>query len=168
MLREEELKYLKKIPQNKKVNFFPYDSKTTQLVDNIIKKIKIKILDLEIKFIGASALKISGQGDFDIYVLCQREKFKHYVTKLIDIFGKPIFQGDYIQWEFKVGSHDVELYLTDPSDETVKDQFKIFEMLTKDKKLLLKYEHLKEAAKDLPYKEYQRKKYEFYNKLLDK
>jgi len=41
-------------------------------------------------------------------------------------------------------------------------------MLTKDKKLLLKYEHLKEAAKDLPYKEYQRKKYEFYNKLLDK
>ena len=45
-------------------------------------------------------------------------------------------------------------------------QIKVFEILKSDEKLLKEYEELKLSFDGKSYKDYQRAKYEFYNKIL--
>ncbi|MCL5010311.1 MAG: hypothetical protein M1289_01785 [Patescibacteria group bacterium] len=47
-------------------------------------------------------------------------------------------------------------------------QIAVFEALSKNKSLRKKYEKLKESLKDKSFRKYQKNKYEFYHKLLDK
>lgn len=48
----------------------------------------------------------------------------------------------------------------------MKGQLKVFEMLKNSPELLKEYEQLKQACGGLPFREYQQRKYEFYNKIL--
>jgi len=42
----------------------------------------------------------------------------------------------------------------------------VFNLLKTNANLLKEYEKIKEEAKDLTYKQYQTRKYEFYNRIL--
>lgn len=61
MLTPEEEKYLKTISKTKIVRIFSYDAKIKEIVKDITNKINQAMPELEVKFLGASALEISGQ-----------------------------------------------------------------------------------------------------------
>lgn len=168
MLTWDEEDYLSKIPEDKKVFIQPYDGEIKKIADELIRKASAAVPGLEIKHIGASALEISGQGDIDIYIFSKPEDFDKHVPILISVFGEPKSRKyDSVAWKLNKNGHEIELYLTDPTSKPMQKQIAIFETLSKDKNLLDEYEKLKEGLNGKSFREYQRKKYEFYHRILD-
>ncbi len=58
------------------------------------------------------------------------------------------------------------MYLTDPTTPSMQEQIKTFEILKNDPKLLKEYEQIKLSADGQSFREYMRRKYEFFNKIL--
>lgn len=167
MLTKDEIKYLKKIPADKKVQIFSYDPQIANISRYIIRSIKDIYPSLRIIHLGAAALKISGQNDIDIYVLTDPERFNEYLPGLIRLFNSPTERHKtYLSWKFVRNGHDVEVYLTDANSETMKKQIKVFEILSKNEKYSMEYETLKTKMNGRSYREYQQRKYEFYHKIL--
>lgn len=167
MLTPDQEKYLLTIPKNKKVKIYPFDPKVRDIANEIIQKIKEFSHNLEVLFMGASALGIAGQGDLDIYILCSPENFDKYLLGLEKIFGKPFKKNPtFIEWGFEKYGHEVQLYLTDPNTESMQEQIQLFNRLKNNSALLEEYENLKLSMDKQSFQEYQRKKYEFYNQTL--
>ncbi|KKQ18833.1 MAG: hypothetical protein US31_C0001G0020 [Berkelbacteria bacterium GW2011_GWA1_36_9] len=166
MLTEDEEKYLAQIPADKKVILEPYDPKTPNITEKYVKKINNAEPNLEVIHIGASALGISGQGDIDLFILCPRNSFSKYRLSLIKELGKPISGISLTQWHFEEDSHDIEIYLADPIEESTARQIRVHKILSSNPNLLKKYELLKESVANDSYREYQCQKYEFYNQIL--
>ncbi|MEK7526202.1 MAG: NUDIX domain-containing protein [Patescibacteria group bacterium] len=169
MITQVEENYLKTIPGKKRVFVKPYDPRINEVAGSIILRIKDALPNVEILHLGAAALEISGQNDIDIYVLSPTSNFNLYLSKLIEIFGKPkTKRPPSIAWKFEREGFDVELYLTDPASESLQRQIKVFEILKSNKNLLEEYKILKESMDGKSFRDYQRKKYEFYNRILAK
>ena len=168
MLTKDELDYLSKIPENKKVSIKPFDLEGKKIGESIVQKIRNYLPDLEVLFMGSVALKIAGQKDIDIYALANPKDFNKYLPTFEKLFGVPAKQGKYvkktfIEWKFKKNGYEVEVYLTEPPER----QIRVFEILKSNKKLLKEYEDLKLSFDGKSYKDYQKAKYEFYNNILD-
>ncbi len=166
MITREEENFLKTIPTFQKVFVRPFDSKTKEVAEKIISKVKDIFSEIRILHMGASALGISGQNDIDIYILCSESDFDKYIPGLEKVFGKRD-KKSVIQWGFKKNRFDVELYLTDPNTPSMQRQIKVFKILKSNKELLKEYEKIKESMNGKSFREYQRKKYEFYNRILE-
>lgn len=168
MLTKGEEDFLNKIPDNKKVNIYPFNPKVTKVSENLIQSINYVYPDLEVKHMGASALEISGQNDVDIYAFSDPLYFEKFLPGLVKLFGQPLHKHEtFIEWKFKRDGFDIEFYLTAKNSETMKKQIIVFEVLKNDKNLLKKYTNLKESMKGKSFKEYQEKKYEFYHQILN-
>lgn len=168
MLSKDEVDYLNKIPGDKKVFTHPFNHQAAITTERIIELIKDMYPDLEVKHMGASALKISGQNDLDIYAFSDPIDFNKYLPGLIKILGKPLHMHDtFIEWGFNKNGFDVQFYLTQKDSPTMQKQIKVYEILKNDSKLLNEYENLKNSLNGKSFEEYQRKKYEFYHKILD-
>ena len=133
----------------------------------IVKKIKSRFPNLEVLFMGSAALGISGQRDIDIYALADPDDFGKYLPTFEKMFGELDKQGKYIEktfveWKFNKDGYEIEVYLTEPPDR----QIKVYEILRSNNKLLKEYEDLKLSFDGKSYKDYQRTKYEFYNRIL--
>jgi inorganic pyrophosphatase len=162
MLTKDERNYLKKIPASKKVYIKPFNPKAKAVGKSIIAKIKKVLPKSKILFMGATALGIAGQNDIDIYVLSSREKFREYLPALEKLFGNPKNTHEtFIEWGFIENEFPVELYLT----ELPERQIKVYETLKSNKKLLKEYEKLKSSFDGKSYKDYQKAKCEFYNRI---
>lgn len=169
MFTSDEKNYLKNIPPNKKVKIYPFDKRSLTTANEIINSISNKFPRLEPKHLGASALKISGQNDLDISIFADPKVFKKYLPGLIELFGKPIhIHKTFIEWGFTKNGFEVQLYLTNPTSESTIRQIRIFETLRNSPSLLKQYEKLKESMNGRLFREYQKKKYEFYHSILDK
>ena len=166
MLTENQEKYLLKIPTYKIVRIVPYDPKISGIVQEIKNKIANAGINLEVKFMGASALQISGQGDIDLYIFCPEKDFQIYVPKLEEIFGPKVQGISIIKWQLEKGGHEVEMYLTDPNTPSMQEQTKVFEILKNDPLLLEEYEEIKSSANGESFREYMKRKYEFFNRIL--
>ena len=169
ILSNDEENYITKIPNDKIINIYPFDNQIIEIVDKVITLINKAFPDLETIHMGASALEISGQNDIDIYAFSDPKDFSKYLSGLIKIFGKPLHVHEtFIEWGFTKNGFDIEFYLTSKDSETIKKQIEVFKILRNDKNLLKGYEELKEGMNGKSFKEYQRKKYEFYHKILNK
>lgn len=166
MLTENQQKYLNRIPADKTVRIVPFDPKISGIVQEIKDKVKNAGINLEVNFIGASALGISGQGDIDLYILCPEKDFQIYLPKLEEIFGQKVQEISIIKWQFERGGHEIEMYLTDPTTPSMQEQIKVFEVLKNDPRLLKEYEKIKSSSDGLSFQEYMRRKYEFLNQIL--
>ncbi len=166
MLTQDEKKYLEKIPADKKVVVKPFDPSTSEIAGEFIAMIKSADPELEAVHLGASALEISGQGDIDLSILCPKPDFQANKEKLSKVFGQNVAGFDTIQWQSVRNGHEVSIYLADPTEPNTAKQLKVQETLENDPDLLKQYEQLKEKSASLGYREYQRKKYEFYNRIL--
>jgi len=168
MLSWDEEDYLSKVNDKKMVVVKPFDPKITDISNKLVHKIHIAVPDLEVRHMGASSLELSGQNDIDIYIFCMKENFDEYLPKIEKVFG-PKMQGiNIIKWSMNIEGFEVEMYLTDPNSPTMKKQIAVFEALKNDKSLREDYTKLKEGLNGRSFKEYQRAKYEFYHKILDK
>lgn len=167
MLTTDEIDYLNKIPKDKKVRIYPFNSRVTEIAEEIINSVHRIYPDLEIKHMGASSLKISGQNDIDIYAFSNPNDFEKYLPGLIKVFGKPLHKHKtFIEWGFNKVGFDVQFCLTQKDSPTMQKQIKVFEILKNNPKLLKEYEDLKSSMNGKSFKEYQEKKYEFYHKAL--
>lgn len=163
ILTKNEEDFLSKIPEDKKVKINPFDPKAKEVGDSIVSIIKELLPSVEILFMGATALEIAGQNDIDIYVLSESKDFDKYLPTLKKFFGKPKNNHKtFIEWNFEKDGYPVELYLTEPPERHIK----IFELLKVNKELLEEYEHLKLKFNGKSFKDYQKAKYEFYNKIM--
>lgn len=167
MLSKDEVDYLNKIPGDKKVFTHPFNPQATITAERIIELIKNMYPALEVKHMGASALKISGQNDLDIYAFSNPIDFDRYLPGLIKILGKPLHVHDtFIEWGFSKNGFNVQFYLTQKDSPTMQKQIEVFETLKNDPKLLKDYENLKNSLNGKSFKEYQESKYRFYNRIL--
>ena len=167
MLTNDEKDYLSKIPLQKKVKIRPFHQRIKDISNKLIKNIKAKYPDLKILHMGASGLGISGQGDIDIYAFSSPIDFPKYLPGIKNILGKPkSHKPDSVAWEFNQDGYDIEFYLTNPESGPMKRQMAVFKKLKQNKELLSKYEKLKEGMDGKSFKEYQKKKYEFYHRIL--
>lgn len=167
MLTTDEKKYLEKISKTKKVRLYPYDPKVKVIAEKYISQIKKAMPEPKIYWIGASALGIFGQKDIDINILCSPKEFDKYLPKLKKILSQPKSTSKhFIEWNFKDTEYDVEIYLTNPESQSLQRQIKVFELLKSNKKLLKEYETLKNDFDGQSYHDYQKAKYEFYNKII--
>lgn len=168
MLTPDEIDYLKKIPEDKIVKIYPYDPKTSEIAQEIIKTIKQTYPNLVVEHMGASALKISGQNDLDIFAFSDPKDFGKYLPGLTKLFREPLHKHEtFCEWKFKKDGFDVEFYLTARDSKTMQRQIETFENLKNNPDLLKEYEQLKLSMNGKSFKEYQEKKYEFYHKILD-
>ena len=169
MLTQAQQRYIQTIPEEKTVKIYPYDPKLKDIAEEFIQKAHLGDPNLEVLFMGASGLGISGQGDIDLYALNPTRDLNKYSLRLTEQFGEPKSKSQTsIAWEFESEGHGVEFYLTDPNSPEMQEQIKIFKMLKDNPELLKEYEQLKQECDGLPFREYQRRKYEFYNKILEK
>lgn len=167
MLTNDEENYLAKINTNKKVSILPFDPKAKETGESIVSKIKKGLPNLEVLFMGASALGIAGQNDIDIYALSNPKDFHKYIPTLEKLFSKPLhIHGNFIEWEFKENNYPVQFYLTDSSSESTQRQIKVFNILKSDTSILKEYENIKLKFNGKSFRNYQKAKYEFYNKIL--
>ena len=166
MLSSDEQNYLDHLPPEKAEEIIfikPYDPRLENIANDVIQEIHATIPDANIKFMGASALGISGQNDIDIYVLGSSGKLGGWILKLNELFGEQI-KG---KWQFDQDGFEVSVYAANPEDPNQKKQIEVFEKLKEDPALLKEYEALKESMNGKSYKDYQIRKYEFYHKLLN-
>ena len=165
MLTLGQKEYLSKLSPdraNLPVIIKPYDPQTKIIAGNITKLIKEKIFDADIRFMGASALGISGQNDIDIYILCSDEAKEEYTLKLSGVFGNILKN----KWHWLKDGYEVSVCIKDPKDKKFKEQLDIFEAF-KNNNILKEYENLKISMNGKSYQEYQKAKYEFYNRILN-
>lgn len=168
MLTKDETDFLNKIPTDKKFHIYPFDPKVAKIAGDLIQSINNIYPDLEVKHMGASALRISGQNDIDVYAFSNPSSFDKYLSGLVSLFGEPLHKHEtFCEWKFKRDEFDIELYLTAKDTETMQKQIRVFETLKGNKNLLKEYEKLKESMNGKSFKEYQEKKYEFYHRILD-
>jgi hypothetical protein len=167
MLTPNQERYLSKIPDDQKMVVLPWDPHGLEIAQGVIDELKSILPDNEVIFIGSLPLKISGQKDIDLSVLSPSADFPLHQPKLEEKFGKPDKLGvTSIGWHFEREGWEVGIYLTDPVTSQVQEQIDVFNMLKNNPELLKEYEQIKLDAKDLTYKQYQIKKYEFYNRIL--
>lgn len=115
---------------------------------------------------GASALGIAGQSDIDIYICCPTEDFGKYVPKLKQVFGENKYGISIIKWELAREGFHVELYLTDPTMQSMQEHIKVFDILKGDQNLRKEYESIKLSADGFSLRRYRELKYEFFNRIL--
>jgi GrpB-like predicted nucleotidyltransferase (UPF0157 family) len=167
MLTPNQQKYLLTIPEDKVAVIKPFDPKVQETAHKIIQRIKNESPDLEVFFGGASALGIAGQNDIDLSVLSNLEFFNSELPILRRLFGKPnATSQNLVKWEFKQDGFDVELYLSDRDSASLQEQIKTYELLRDNLAYQKEYEQIKLACNGLPFREYMRRKYEFFNKIL--
>ena len=165
MLTEGQKNYLAKLPPERAediITVHPYNPQTKEIANEVIEQIKGVVPDADARFMGASALGISGQNDVDIYIICPPEMKEIYLSKLSPVFVEHVKN----KWQWFKDGVEVSVYLSDPSDYKFQEQLKIFDILKTNPEVLKKYKLLKESVSGKTYRDYQIAKYEFYNKEL--
>ncbi|MDP4000680.1 MAG: hypothetical protein Q8P83_00315 [bacterium] len=167
MLTESQTKYLQTIPADKIVFIKPFDPQAGVYAKKLIADIQAITPEIEVFWSGALALDISGLNDIDLSILVPEKNFKKYLPSLIPILGKPTKESDMnVLWRIEKEGHHIDAYLSREDSGDIKMHKKLFEMLKSDSALLDEYRRIKESANGLSFIEYQKRKYEFYNKIL--
>ena len=168
MLSENQERYLETISDSAMVVMQPWDSKTELVAKKLMSDMRSAAPDLEVFHTGAAALKISGKNDLDFSILGVPEDFDNYLPALIKVLGEPQKRGwENVRWEIIRDGFPVDVHLTNKNSPGWKEHKKVFELLRDDPRLLGEYQILKERSNGMSLREYQRRKYEFYNKILE-
>jgi len=172
MIKESQEKYLTSLPDGEIIEISPFDPRVREVGEKIIAEIKEVLPDLPTRFGGAAALGIAGQNDIDILMLSTPTEFERYFSELEKLFGQPSRIGTSpknksIKWEFVRNDFPVELYMVLEGSPAAEEQNKTFELLSQNKELREAYEQIKLPYGKIDLKEYLRKKYDFFNQILE-
>ena len=168
MLTKNQENYLRTIPEQKIIEVKPFNPKAKEVGDSIVWSIKNKLPNMEVLFMSATALGIAGQNDIDLNVLSKPSEYNKYLSLLMELFGEPSQSNpNLVKWEFIKDGFEVELYLTDRDSPLLQEQIRTFNILKNNSELTKKYERIKMECNGLPFREYMRRKYEFFNEVLE-
>lgn len=171
MITESEEKYLASLPDGKKVEIKPFDPHALKVANEIVVQIKEPLPNSNLHFGGSVALGIAGQNDIDISIQYDLEQYDQYFSILEKLFGFPSRIGTSpknksVKWEFKREGFDIEIYMALRGSPALQNQIKVFGLLSQNKALRDEYEQIKLPYGVIDFKEYTRRKYEFFNKIL--
>jgi GrpB-like predicted nucleotidyltransferase (UPF0157 family) len=168
MLNENQERYLETISDSEMVVIQPWNPKTELVAKKLMADIQSAVPDLEVFHTGAAALKISGKNDLDFSILGVPKDFDNYLPALVKVLGEPQKRGrENVRWEITKDGFPVDVHLTDKDSLGWKEHKKVFELLRDNPRLLEAYRILKEQSAGVSLREYQRRKYEFYDKILN-
>jgi len=165
-MTEGERKYLAELSlerAGKIIHIQPYDPKIAGVARRVMVQISNVLPDADVRFMGASALCISGQNDIDVYVLSPAEYQAHSVSQLTSIFGA---EQKRAKWNWLEDGFEVSVWVRDPNTLKIKEQLRIFELFSTRPDILKEYEALKCSCNGKTYFQYQVAKYDFYNRVL--
>lgn len=168
MLTPEQKKWLDHLDDNNQIDNFPYNPKT-RVIFNTIKKDLVKILGkVRISHRGSTALKISGQGEIDLYIPVNKKDFNKFLKILIGYLGKPgsVYGLERARFVRYIDDIKIEIFLINKNCEGWKNCIKFENYLKKNPKHLTKYEKLKQANSGVSTKKYYTAKTIFINKTL--
>jgi GrpB-like predicted nucleotidyltransferase (UPF0157 family) len=166
-LDEKQKKYLETISDSEMVVIRPWDPKTELVAKKLMDDMRSAVPDLEVFHTGAAALKISGKNDLDFSILGVPKDFDNYLPALVKVLGEPQKRGkENVRWEITRDGFPVDVHLTNKDSLGWKEHRKVFELLRDGPQLLEEYRILKEQSAGVSLREYQRRKYEFYNKIV--
>ena len=167
ILTKSQERYLQTIPETARAQIQPWDPKTAEVAKRLIGEIEKAAPELEVFWSGALALGISGVNDIDLSILSNAPDFEKYLPALVPILGEPQKKSDInILWRTSIKGHHLDAYLSHKKSGDIELHKRIFRLLKQNSKLLKEYKNLKEDANGLPLREYQKRKYEFYNRIL--
>jgi GrpB-like predicted nucleotidyltransferase (UPF0157 family) len=167
MIKESQEMYLSTLPDGITITVKPFDPKVQEVGGRIVDELKSVLPNLSIHFGGAAALGIAGQNDIDINILSTPAEYDTYSPVIEKLLGKPSKRGSSIKWEFMKDGFEVELYLTDKNSPNLQEQIQVFDILSQNKELRDEYQQIKLPYGVIDFKDYMRKKYEFFNHILE-
>ena len=168
MLTQKQQDYLETIPSDRVANVIPFNPFAREVAYKVISEIESVLPSLKIIYIGSSKLGIAGENDIDLNLL-GGDDFQNAIPILTKLFGEPTkvkMDKKIVRWEFTRDGFPVEIHFTDVITPSLQEQIDTQKILENDKELLKEYEQLKIQSNGLSWKEYQKRKYEFWNKIL--
>jgi GrpB-like predicted nucleotidyltransferase (UPF0157 family) len=171
MLSPEQQKWIDHLQDDNKTKITPYDPDSEQKFEEVKKKILSHLGEgIEVVHRGATSLKISGQGELDIYIPVAAEQFDTLLNPLEKLFGKPgsVYPLDRARFVTYMGETKAEVFLINEKSKSWINGV-IFENYLRTHPLALDaYRKLKEDGSGLSTREYYRQKIEFINDILEK
>lgn len=169
MLTPNQEGYLKTVPEDKIAHVVAFDPAVRTTGDEIVSELQELLPQAKVYYIGSSKLGIAGENDIDITVLAE-DNFANYLETLEQHYGKPnvkkVEDKKYVKWEFERNGFSVELHLSDFMDANFQEHVDTQEILENDESLRLEYEQIKLGCDGLSWREYLKRKYEFWNRIL--
>lgn len=168
MIKESQEKYLATKPDGLFVEIKPFNPKAREVGLSLVSELKSLVPNLQIHFGGATMLEISGQNDIDIIILTTPQEYDTHEPIISKTYGLPTKKGtSSITWNFLREGFEVDLHLSNIDSVSVQEQIKVFKLMEKSENLRNEYEKIKLPYGKIDYKEYMRKKYAFFNKILE-
>lgn len=170
MLTVEQKIWLAHLSDLDRISIVPYNPKTKK-VFKIIKKELIPVLgNVRISHRGSTALKISGQGEIDLYIPVNKKDFNNCVTKLSDYLGPPgsLYQFKRARFIKHIEGIKIEIFVINKNDTGWRTSVRFEKYLKSNPKTLDEYEKLKNKANGLSIRKYYTLKTIFINKILSK
>lgn len=169
MLTLKQKKWIDHLSESNKIVIKPYDSTAPEKFEKVKARIQ-KVLGEKIKVehCGATALKISGQDEIDIYIPVSPKDFGKLLIPLEKFFGEPksLYPLERARFVTIEGGKRVDIFLINKDDDDWKNGVRFETYLKTHSKALDEYRKLKENGNGLSVREYYRRKINFINKIL--
>jgi GrpB-like predicted nucleotidyltransferase (UPF0157 family) len=156
MLTSDQKKWLDHLSDTEKVVIVPYNPKT-RTIFKVIKIELIKILGkVKVLHRGSTAMKISGQGEIDLYIPVCKKDFNNTVAKLAKHLSEPgsLYEFKRARFVKYIDNIKIEIFVINKNDIGWKTSVKFENYLSNNPKALNEYEKLKSRANGLSIKEY--------------
>lgn len=170
MITPEQEKWLSHLDDQNSTDILPYDPSSEEKFQKIKSLIQNTLGDIEIVHRGATSLKISGQGELDVYIPVPPEEFEVLLLPLENLFGRPgsLYGIERARFTTSVENTKVEVFLINQESAGWINGCKFEEYLKRNPKSLREYERLKEESGGLSTQAYYRRKTAFINKILER
>jgi GrpB-like predicted nucleotidyltransferase (UPF0157 family) len=170
MLTAEQKKWLNHLNNSDSVGITAYNPK----VKFVFKKIKAELTgilgEVQVLHKGSSALKISGQGEIDLYLPIAKKDFNPVLEKLKRHLGEPgsVYDLRRVRFVKYIDNTKIEIFIINRNSLDWKNLIKFEKYLKRHPRELKAYEKLKIDNAGRTTKDYYTKKTEFINKILKK
>jgi len=168
MLTQNQEGYLNTVPEDRVAHVVAFDPAAQTAAKEIIRELESALPSAQVIYIGSSKLGIAGENDIDLTVL-SGDRFEPDIEIIQKMYGEPVkvnLKNKFAKWEFFRNNFPVELYLGEAVTPNLQEQLDVQKILENDPALRSEYEQIKLASDGLSWKEYIRRKYEFWNKIL--
>lgn len=146
----------------------PWTPRIKEVARKLIDDIHRATPDLEVLFMGAAALGLPGKNDIDLDILCDTSSVHENTKILLPVLGNSVEETDAMTvWRFDREGYEIDCILSDPRISHVPEQKRVFDALKSDTKLFEEYRRLKLDCDGLPYDEYEKRKKQFYSKIVN-
>jgi GrpB-like predicted nucleotidyltransferase (UPF0157 family) len=170
MVTPEQQKWIDHLSDVKTIAVIPYDPTCEEKFLQV--KAAVQNLfgqDQPVVHSGASALKISGQDEIDIYAPVPFAAFEASVERMKTLYGEPhsLYPGKRAHFLTAIGGKHIDVFVINQDDGGWKDSVKFHQHLLSHPADLERYRLLKENNAGLTVREYYKRKTEFINEILD-